>query len=228
MKRVVIYVGVVAVLLSVVLLAQGPATNALNLRVRTDASNYLITSGFAYTAPDGPATSLANIKLKTDANGYLITTSSPSSSTNFFYAANGASSGPSYSYSAATTSGMYNAGGGSTGFATGGVFEGSIGFGGTGFWQMPSNGAIGWSSGAVAAAPDTQLTRGGVGEITTSTVAFASLGTPANGTFTYCNDCAPTTAATCPATKASCVCAGSGTGALAVRLNGVWDCGTFQ
>lgn len=58
--------------------------------------------------------------------------------------------------------------------------------------------------------------------------AFASLGTPANGTYKYCNDCTVTTAATCPATKSSCVCAGSGNGALAVRLNGTWDCALFQ
>lgn len=43
--------------------------------------------------------------------------------------------------------------------------------------------------------------------------AFASLGTPANGTFVYCNDC----------TVAN-PCAGSGTGALAKRLNGAWVC----
>ena len=66
------------------------------------------------------------------------------------------------------------------------------------------------------------------GTILNGSVLFASLGTPANGTQVYCSDCQPTTPATCPATKSSCVCAGSGTGALAVRLNGVWDCGTFQ
>lgn len=43
--------------------------------------------------------------------------------------------------------------------------------------------------------------------------AFASLGTPANGVITYCNDC----------TVAN-PCAGAGTGALAKRLNGVWVC----
>lgn len=44
-------------------------------------------------------------------------------------------------------------------------------------------------------------------------VAFASLGTPANGQITYCPDC----------TIAN-PCAGSGTGAIAKRLNGVWVC----
>ena len=46
-------------------------------------------------------------------------------------------------------------------------------------------------------------------------VAFASLGTPTNGTFDYCSDCTTSTGTTC---------AGSGTGALAVRLNGAWQC----
>jgi hypothetical protein len=76
--------------------------------------------------------------------------------------------------------------------------------------------------------PDTTITRAAPGELTYTAVLFASLGTPANGTITYCSDCTVTTAATCPATASSCVCAGSGTGALAVRLHGVWDCGTFQ
>ena len=44
-------------------------------------------------------------------------------------------------------------------------------------------------------------------------VAFASLGTPVNGVFTYCPDC----------TIAN-PCAGGGTGAFAKRLNGVWVC----
>lgn len=42
---------------------------------------------------------------------------------------------------------------------------------------------------------------------------FANLVTPANGSFRYCSDCTITA-----------VCAGSGTGAFAKRLNGVWVC----
>lgn len=61
-------------------------------------------------------------------------------------------------------------------------------------------------------------------QIFLATTAFASLGTPSNGAAFYCSDCTVTTAASCPATSASCVCAGSGTGALAFRLNSVWDC----
>jgi hypothetical protein len=44
-------------------------------------------------------------------------------------------------------------------------------------------------------------------------VTFSNLGTPGNGTVTFCSDC--TVAATC---------AGSGTGAIAKRLNSVWVC----
>lgn len=45
-------------------------------------------------------------------------------------------------------------------------------------------------------------------------VLFASLGAPANGTFIYCSDCLAN----------SSPCSGASTGALAKRLNGVWDC----
>jgi hypothetical protein len=54
---------------------------------------------------------------------------------------------------------------------------------------------------------------------------FANLGTPANGTYEYCTDCTVTTAATCTANLlSSCVCAGSGSGAFARRINGSWYC----
>ena len=52
-----------------------------------------------------------------------------------------------------------------------------------------------------------------VGSETIPTSIFAHLGTPANGVFRYCPDCAITNP-----------CAGRGTGALAKRLNGVWVC----
>lgn len=44
-------------------------------------------------------------------------------------------------------------------------------------------------------------------------LAFANLGTPADGTLVYCSDCLKATP-----------CAGAGTGALAVRAAGAWDC----
>lgn len=49
--------------------------------------------------------------------------------------------------------------------------------------------------------------------------AFAALGTPANGTVTYCSNCDP---GADPQT--TCASAGAQTGALAVRLNGAWIC----
>ncbi len=52
------------------------------------------------------------------------------------------------------------------------------------------------------------------GTITLVGIALASLGTPANGTIAYCSDCAPQ----------SNPCTATSTGALAVRLNGAWDC----
>ena len=117
---------------------------------------------------------------------------------------NGTVSAPQYSFTSNTSAGMWNS-------------SGALGLNGTSIVLYPfGNTAAGW-------------TFNSTGTLTQNvSVVFASLGTPANGTIDYCSDCAPTTPATCPATKASCVCAGSGTGALAVRLNGVWDCGTFQ
>lgn len=46
-----------------------------------------------------------------------------------------------------------------------------------------------------------------------TSTAFARLGTPANGTIKYCNDCAVANP-----------CADGGTGAIAKRLNGAWVC----
>lgn len=74
-------------------------------------------------------------------------------------------------------------------------------------------GAIGIGSGSPAS-----------GAILFTPTVFASLGTPTNGTILYCSDCTVTTAATCPATQASCVCAASGAGAFARRINGAWYC----
>jgi hypothetical protein len=63
------------------------------------------------------------------------------------------------------------------------------------------------------------------GVVTLAPNLFANLGTPANGTYEYCSDCTVTTAATCTVNLlSSCVCAGSGTGAIAKRINGTWLC----
>jgi hypothetical protein len=53
---------------------------------------------------------------------------------------------------------------------------------------------------------------------------FATLPSSTNGTILYCSDCTVATAATCPGTQASCICAGSGTGGIARRINSLWYC----
>lgn len=52
------------------------------------------------------------------------------------------------------------------------------------------------------------------GPVLLAPVAFASLGTPANGALTYCSNCL----------KGSNPCSGASTGSMAARLNGVWRC----
>ena len=51
------------------------------------------------------------------------------------------------------------------------------------------------------------------GNLVSNGTTFAALGAPANGRIIYCSDC----------TKAT-PCAGAGTGAIAKRINGAWDC----
>mgnify|MGYP003411789664 FL=1 len=68
--------------------------------------------------------------------------------------------------------------------------------------------------------------KGANGAVATTTyksfgTAFASLGTPDDGTFKYCSNCTVTSGA-------SNVCTSGGTGALAVRLNGAWRCFNAQ
>src|SRR5882724_7729589 len=92
----------VVLLVAVNVIAQ---TNAKNLRVKTDANSYLITSGAAYTAPDGPLTAFNTIKLRTDANGYLLTTSSPTSNS-FGYFADGSALLPSITFATQTNMGL--------------------------------------------------------------------------------------------------------------------------
>lgn len=217
MKKILLALSFLAMVCVADLLGQGPLTNALNLRVRTDANGSLVATGSAYTAPDGPLTALGNIRLRTDANGYLITTSSPTGSSNTVYAAFGTSTAPGFAWAADPTTGWYG---------SAGIFR--LSCGNVANCVVLTNGAASvngtFSTTALGIGGATPVN----GMVGTASVAFASLGTPASGTFVFCADCAPTTPATCPATKASCVCTSGGTGALAVRLNSVWDCGTFQ
>jgi hypothetical protein len=62
-----------------------------------------------------------------------------------------------------------------------------------------------------ASAGDVTMLRGQL--FRPGSTVFVHLGTPANGVMIYCSDC----------TIAN-PCAGSGTGAMAKRLNGVWVC----
>ena len=56
-------------------------------------------------------------------------------------------------------------------------------------------------------------------------VTFTTLQTAPNGTVEFCSDCTVATPATCStALLASCVCAGSGSGAFAKRINATWYC----
>jgi hypothetical protein len=79
----------------------------------------------------------------------------------------------------------------------------------------------------------TLLSAGGLGVVgaifgatlnATTTVAmgaviFTALGTPANGTLSYCSDCDPPTLV-----ESTCTHAGAQTGSLAMRVNGAWKC----
>lgn len=183
----------VALIAAVTLLAQGPLTTATNLRVRTDANSYLITT----TAPDGPLTSFGNIKVRTDSNGYLLTTSSPSGTGNTVYAGDGLVGTPSITFASDPD---------------------------TGLWHSATNSLAVSAGGALAATFGTSFTLATGVPFVQTAVAFASLGTPADGTMRFCNDCTETTPATCPVTQASCICAGSGTGAFARRVNSTWYC----
>ena len=57
------------------------------------------------------------------------------------------------------------------------------------------------------------------GAVTFASLAFAALGTPANGTQVYCSDCDPGAGAII-----ACASAGAQTGAMAMRIAGNWDC----
>lgn len=192
-------------------MAQGPLTPMMNLKVRTDANGYLLSAGGAYTSPDGPLTAMANLRGRTDANGYLLTASSPTAGGGIIAAGVGTiCSAPSFTFAGHLFDGFAWASTGHSVYCANGT--NSIDFG-TGI-TVGSGSAIGFSSSASpGSSGDTNLTRVLPGEFGWTAVAFASLGTPANGSFAYCNDC--TIAATC---------AGSGTGSLAKRLNGAWVC----
>lgn len=112
------------------------------------------------------------------------------------------------------TTGFYRSSANAWSFSASGALSGTI----SQFnWTFPSTIYIG-------SAQDASIVRAAAGELTYAAVLFAALGTPANGTVAYCSDCAPVTPASCPATKASCICAGAGVGSWAFRANSLWYC----
>lgn len=129
----------------------------------------------------------------------------------------GSSTAPSYSFASDTNSGWYSSGDNQLMAAVGGA--NTLHLTSTDA-VLAATRALQWGSSGVQT-PDVSLSRGAANVLTLASgdffqmggVAFASLGTPSNGTFVYCSDC--TIAATC---------AGAGTGALAKRLNGAWVC----
>lgn len=79
-------------------------------------------------------------------------------------------SAPCYSYTANTNSGMYNGGGGSNAFSTGGLYNGALGFTGQGIWQVSSGGAYAFNStSAIGGALDVWLRRGAAKVLTIDT-----------------------------------------------------------
>lgn len=218
-------VMIVLVAAGISVLAQGPLTNALNLRVRTDANGYLSTTMLAATLPEGPLTALGNIRLRTDASGYLITAMG---STGSFQQANGSNleyggcAWVSNVWNCQTTTNGGTARNARFGSNANTIFSCDSGQVDCFIINGSSRNFVNNSTGVISsgAAPGTALAN----SMFTPGTTFASLGTPTNGTNIFCSDCGPTTAATCPGTKASCICAGSGLGSWAFRANSVWYC----
>lgn len=106
--------------------------------------------------------------------------------------------------------------------------NGSITFDNTGQFLASANNARGATiniiglnaSDQISLAPSGTTTIVGGNLISTGTT-HGSLGTPSNGSIIFCSDCTVTSGA-------DNTCASGGTGALAVRLNGVWRCFNAQ
>ena len=199
-----------AMLLAVsALVAQTPLTPLFNLRGKTDQNGALYITNFAAAAPDTPLTNLGNLRGKTDSNGALYVTCTGCSGTSFpilaTTATDNSSAAPQYSFETQTGTGMfYNFG--SVAFAISGSRK--LDLSANTLSLLSDTGAL-----KLGSAEDTAISRVAAGEFGLTAVAFASLGTPANGTFAYCSDC----------TFAN-PCAGAGTGAFAKRLGGAWRC----
>jgi len=182
--------------------------------------NTLVVSNGSLTVSGTTATVTTGVSGLSDVSGTLV------SSSNFRVPSGGSVSVTNLQVGTAST-GFYSTGGNlavSASGASGMLWNGANGnttvngsyelvFGSSGF-SSPDVGIRRSAAGVV----QVSNVAGGVGRIeaggiTLSATVFASLGTPANGAFLYCSDC----------TVAN-PCAGSGTGALAKRLNGAWVC----
>lgn len=136
--------------------------------------------------------------------------------------ADGTQAAPAIAFASDPGTGWYSGGASALQWSAGGVARGRLN---ATEIKMISTVGLSWApSGNLNTASDTSIVRAAAGELTYTSIAFAALGTPANGTVAFCSDCTETTPATCPVTQASCVCAGSGTGAFARRVNGAWYC----
>jgi len=72
LNALIIALGLVLLGVSVEYVAgQGPLTNFMNLRGRTDANGYLMVTSNAAGA-QGPLTAIGNLRSRVDANGYLM------------------------------------------------------------------------------------------------------------------------------------------------------------
>jgi len=189
-------------------------TGVIKVRVRATAA---ITGAALVTAARGSGFARAGPAM---GPGGTTTSQGP------FLAPNGTSAAPSYSFTASPDLGFYRPNAFTVAGAGAGVPSLALVIGAAGSVVQNNAAKFGWTNtaDAVSGTADTLMGRGGIGEITYTTVLFSALGTPAVGTVALCTDCAPTTPATCPATKASCICTSGGVGSVAYRFNSVWYC----
>lgn len=135
----------------------------------------------------------------------------------------GSKTAPSIALTGATTTGIFDGGSGTPTISIAGTnlvrFQSNQ-------LSLNSNTTVSWSTGDPAVnGVDVSISRAGAGELTYTGTTFASLGTPANGTSAYCSDCKVTTGTPGnPSTISNNTCTSTGSGAWALRLNGVWVC----
>lgn len=177
----------------------------------------LAVCGAAVVA-QGPLTPGANLQARTDSNGYLITSGG-------IYTAPDGPLTPMGNLRMRTDSNGYlltTVNGGFVAVGTSPAQSGSLRIP-NGNTQFNARNAADSADVALINLGGTDVVRIGAAAATSisfqtalttfTATTFAALATPANGSFMYCSDC----------TIAN-PCAGSGTGAFAKRLNGVWVC----